>query len=121
MDNLKQAVAKASKPFLDGVGGVLGHEFTAEERLELCGELEAFMGATIFLVRQIPDEGREGHEVIEEALDMTSPSLAQVILELTGDTRDASDEELLRHIHTFFTLASMIMMALGRGKKLEED
>lgn len=121
MDNLRQAVAKASKPFLDGVGELLGHDFTAEERLELCDELGAFMGATIFLIQQIPQGDREGHEVIEEVLGMTSPALAEAILELTGAARDAGDGELMRHIHTFFTLASMILMAQKRGKKLEEE
>ena len=121
MDIMKQAVARVSKPFLNGVGGLLGHDFTAEERLELCGELEAFMELTVLLIKAIPLGDREDHEVIEEALGVTSPALAKTILETAGDSRDASDEELARHIRVFFTFASMTLMALERGKKLKEE
>ena len=120
-DAINQAVAMASKPFLDGVSEMLGHDFTAEERLTLCGELEAFMVMTIFLMREIPAGDREGNEVVDEALGMTSPVLAKAVLDVAGDARDAADEELARHIHAFFTLAAMTMMALDRGKRLEEE
>ena len=45
LDAMKQAVAKASKPFPDGVSELLGHEFSAKERLALCGELAVYVRA----------------------------------------------------------------------------
>ena len=121
MDTLKQAVAKASKPFLESVGELLGHEFTAEERLELCRELDAFMTLTVSLIKTIPLGDREGHEVVEEALGMTSPALVKAILELTGDSGGDLSGKLEANVRAFFSLASLLIMALERGKKLEEE
>lgn len=121
VDVVKQAVAKASKPFLDSVSEVLGHEFSAEERLELCRELEAFMVLTITLLRGLPDEGREGHEVVEEALGVTSPALERAVLETAGESGEDFSGKLVPHVQAFFTLASMLMMAMyGQNQKKEE-
>lgn len=114
VDAMKQAVAKASKPFLQGVSEVLGHEFSAEERLELCRELEAFMVLTITLLQGLPDEGREGHEIVEEALGVTSPPLERVILDTAGESGEELSGKLVPHVKAFFTLASMLMMAMDR-------
>lgn len=119
--DLKQAVAYASKPFLESVSETLGHGLSAGERVELCGELEQFMAATTILVREIPAKGRNGHEVVREALGLTAPALAETILEKAGDAPDGAWEALIRHITVFFTLAALCLSMAGQGERNEEE
>lgn len=110
---IAQAIAKTNVPFMHGVSEVLGHEFTAEQRISVCNELECFVVLTMTLIKFT-------HSQSSEVLKETVPPMIEALGVIIG--RAITNEEkakLTSHVETVFALTVLVL--IGQQKKEQEE
>lgn len=115
MSDLSQAIAKASTPFMKGVSQVLNHEFTPEQRIAMCDELEGFIGSAIVIVKIA---GVEPSEVLES----NTPVLIESIGEIIGRSiTDEEKEKLAKHVKAVTLLTLLVGVSMQNKPTQEKE